>query len=48
MLLPYAVPFLAIAVFCTVSQDFALLRWGLGAVLGLWEVYRIVKRKKIF
>jgi hypothetical protein len=48
MLLPYAVPFLAVAVLCTVSQDYALLRWGIGAALGLWEVYRIIKRKKIF
>lgn len=48
MLLPYAVPFLIIAVLCTVSQELAFLRWGLGAVLGLWEVYRVIKRKKIF
>ena len=48
MLLPYAVPFLIIAVLCTVSQEFAFLRWGLGAVLGLWEVYRVIKRRKIF
>ena len=48
MLLPYAVPFLAVAVLCTVSQDYALLRWGIGAALGLWEVYRSIKRKKIF
>ena len=25
-----------------------LLRWGLGAFLGIWELYRIYKRKTLF
>lgn len=48
MLMPYTVVFLAIAVACTATQDFALVRWALGAALGVWELYRIIKRKKIF
>lgn len=48
MLMTYAVPFLVIAVLCTIVTDFALVRWCLGAAIGVWELLRIIKRKKIF
>ena len=30
------------------TEDLWLLRWGLGAALGLWELWRLKKRKSIF
>lgn len=30
------------------NSDYTLLRWGLGIALGLFEIYRICKRKSIF
>ena len=44
----YAVPFLVVAVLCACTDGFALLRWALGCVLGIWEIIRIYKRKRIF
>ena len=46
--LPYALPFIALAVFSACVQGLWWLRWGMGAVLGVWELLRIIKRKSIF
>ena len=44
----YAAAFLAVAGLVCLTPDAWLLRWGFGAILGIWEVYRIVKRKSLF
>ena len=44
----YAAAFAAAAVLVTVLPDLWLPRWGLGAALGLWELWQIKKRKSIF
>jgi O-antigen/teichoic acid export membrane protein len=48
LLMEYAIPFLVISIFCTCTDGFALVRWAVGAVLGIWELYRVYRRKKIF
>lgn len=48
MLIPYTAVFLVFAVLPILLPDAWLLRWGLGAALGVWELCRIVKRKNIF
>lgn len=43
------VPFCCVFALCMIVGDsFALLRWGLGAVLGCFELYRIYRRRSIF
>lgn len=41
----YAVAFAAVATVVYATQNIWLLRWGIGAGLGLWELLRIRKRK---
>ena len=41
----YALAFAAVAAVVYATQGIWLLRWGIGAVLGLWELLRIRKRK---
>jgi len=41
----YGAVFVLTMVVVYLSEDFWLIRWGLGAVLGLWELMRIRKRK---
>lgn len=41
----YAAAFFAAAVFVMLTPDWWLLRWSMGAALGVWELYRIKKRK---
>lgn len=41
----YAAGFAAIVAFVFLNQEQALLRWGIGAVLGILELRRILKRK---
>lgn len=41
----YLAAFLAMAVFSMATPRWWLLRWGLGGALGLWELWRIRKRK---
>lgn len=41
----YAACFLAVFTLAYLLTDGWLIRWGLGAVLGLWELYRIRKRR---
>lgn len=41
----YLAAFAAIAAAFFLMKDMALLRWGLGAAIGLWELWRIKKRK---
>ncbi len=48
MLMPYTAVFLIIAMLPLVLPEAWLIRWGLGAILGVWELYRMVKRKSIF
>jgi len=46
---PYTLAVVAVAAACFVAGDrFWILRWGLGAVLGFLEIYRIYKRRSIF
>ena len=40
-----ALVYLAVVVFVYLSKDVWLLRWGIGAAIGLWELLRIRKRK---
>lgn len=42
---PYAAIFVLTAAFSVLASDLWLLRWGLGAGLGAWELLRIRKRK---
>ena len=44
----YAAAFVFAAVLVTVLPSVWLPRWGLGAALGLWELWQIKKRKSIF
>ena len=41
----YAIAYCAVLVLTCLTPDFWLLRWGLGAAIGLWELRRIWKRK---
>lgn len=47
-LLPGTVCFLAISAFAALAPEWGLLRWCFGALLGAWELARILKRKSIF
>ena len=44
---PYALGFLAVLALTYGLADLPLLRWGMGAALGLWELLRIKKRKAL-
>jgi len=48
MWLKYAVSFAAMVVFVLLTENLWLLRWGIGACLGVWELLRIRKRKVLF
>lgn len=48
MLMPYLLVFFAAFAFTLLVPGFWFVRWGLGALLGLWELYRLYKRKTIF
>ena len=41
----YALAYFAVVAFVYLSGDVWLLRWGIGAAIGLWELLRIRKRK---
>ena len=41
----YALAYLTVVAFVYLSGDVWLLRWGIGAAIGLWELLRIGKRK---
>lgn len=43
--LPYAVAYFLMVALVYASGDAWILRWGLGAMLGIWELLRIRKRK---
>ena len=45
--LRYALGYGAVLAVVYLAQDLALLRWGLGGLLGIWEFYRLRKRKVI-
>lgn len=47
-LLPYTAVFMVVAIGCIVLPIAWYIRWGVGAVIGVWELYRIYKRKQIF
>ena len=41
----YVLAYAAVFVLVYLTPDFWLLRWGVGAMIGLWELWRIKKRK---
>ena len=41
----YALAYFAVVAFVYLSKNVWLLRWGIGAAIGLWELLRIRKRK---
>lgn len=41
----HALIFFAVAVFAMLTPDWWLVRWGIGAALGVWELMRIRRRK---
>ena len=41
----YGIVYIAAVVLVYATPNFWLLRWGIGAVIGLWELWRIKKRK---
>lgn len=43
----YAIAYFAVVALVSLKEDWWLLRWGIGAVLGLWELWRIRKRKAL-
>ena len=43
--LKYAIAFVGTMAYVSVTQGSWMLRWGVGAVIGLWELARIKKRK---
>ncbi|MBQ6799194.1 MAG: oligosaccharide flippase family protein [Oscillospiraceae bacterium] len=47
-LLPCTVIFLAVNGFAALTPALGLLRWCLGALLGAWELTRVIRRKSIF
>lgn len=48
VLLPYTVVTMFVAIYMIVSPGHWLVRWCAGAVLGIFELLRMVKRKSIF
>ena len=44
----YLAAFLAVMALVYLTPDGWWLRWGFGAALGIWELYRIYKRKSLF
>ena len=48
MLMTYGLPVLLVTLWITARPGPWWLRWALGAAVGVWELYRIVKRKHIF
>ena len=44
--LPYIILALAV-VFLLAAQNLWLLRWGAGALIGIWELLRIRRRKVV-
>ena len=46
--LGYLAAYLAVMALVFVTPGFWWLRWGLGALLGVWELQRIYKRKTLF
>jgi len=47
-LLPGTAIFLAINVFAALTPGLGLVRWCVGALLGAWEISRVIRRKSIF
>lgn len=45
---PYALAFAGAVVLVYLTPNAWLLRWGLGAAIGLWELWQLRKRKSIF
>ena len=43
----YAAVFVVLAAASAAAKELWLLRWGVGAVIGLWELWRIKKRKAL-
>lgn len=43
--LKYALCYGMMVVFVVLTQEAGLLRWAVGAALGIWELYRVKKRK---
>jgi hypothetical protein len=41
-------PVIAVSVIFYVAQNFWYIRWGLGAVLGIYLLHRIIKNRAIF
>ena len=48
LFLPYILVFFIIGVGTSLLVDSWYIRWGIGIILGIWELYRIIKRKAIF
>lgn len=48
MFLPYVIAFGLVIAFAASVQGLWWLRWGIGAIIGIWELYKIYKRKVIF
>lgn len=48
LLVPYVLPVMAVTAWTAVFPGAWWLRWGVGAVLGVWELLRMLKRKSIF
>lgn len=44
----YVLVYFAFVAFVYLTDDLWLVRWGVGAVIGLWELWRIKKRKVLF
>ena len=43
----YAAVYAAIAAAAALTPGLPVLRWGLGAAIGVWELWRITKRKAL-
>lgn len=48
MFVPYVMVFMAIIVAKQFLVPYPIVRWAMGILLGLFEIYRIIKRKAIF
>jgi len=47
--LPHTFVYLLFAIFCYFIQDnYWILRWGIGAIIGIWELKKMMKRRAIF
>lgn len=46
--LPYGAAFAGTVLLVYLTPNFWLLRWGVGALLGIWELWRIYRRKSLF